>query len=239
MNAFISKIDSMVLLSDETRRVLATLTKHTQRMGPGERIIEAGDHSSTVNIVLSGWACRCKILRNGQRQITALLLPGDMCDPHGLLLREVDHTAHTLTTVTLAKAPGNIVRDLMASDPELAQVLWRQILEEIDIQREWTINLGQRTAVERIAHLCCEVSTRLEVVGLRNGHDCDMPITQSEIADITGLSAVHVNRSLQELRAAGLIELRNKRLTVLDKERLAELAMFDPGYLHRRVVVTR
>lgn len=234
INPFVRKIESLVALPAAQRQVLETLTERLHHVGPRDRIIDEGDEPRVVNIVMSGWAYRYKILPDGRRQIIALLLPGDMCDPYVFLLRTMDHAIGTLTPVTLAKVPGGIIRDLTASGPELAEALWRQMLEAVEIQREWTVSLGRRTAIERLAHLCCEVSTRLEAMGLTDGPDCDLPLTQSELADITGLSTVHVNRSLQELRATGLIELRNRRLTILDKEALMELAMFDPAYLHHR-----
>lgn len=235
INPFVRKIESLVSLPATQRHVLEHLTDRLHHVGPRDKIIDEGDEPRLVNIVMSGWAYRYKILPDGRRQIIALLLPGDMCDPYVFLLRTMDHAIGTLTPVTLAKVPGGIIRDLTASGPELAEAMWWQMLEAVEIQREWTISLGRRTAIERLAHLCCEISTRLRVLGLTNGPDCDMPLTQSELADVTGLSTVHVNRSLQELRAAGLIELRNKRLTILDWEGLMDLAMFDPAYLHRQL----
>ncbi len=233
MNPFIRKLESLVGLSDEERRVLLGLTDRVRHLGPHENIIDEGDEPEFVNIVLSGWACRYKILPDGRRQIIALLLPGDMCDPYVFLLPTMDHSLGTLTPVTLAKVPAQAIRDLTASGPELAEALWWHIMETVEIQREWTVSLGRRTAVERLAHLFCEISARLGARGLTNGPDCDLPMTQTDLADALGLSTVHVNRSLQELRGRRLIGLRAKRLTILDREALAELAMFDPAYLHR------
>ena len=235
MNPFVRKLESLTALSDEHRRTLEGLTDRVQHIGPRERIIDEGDEPHLVNIVLSGWACRYKVLPDGRRQIIALLLPGDMCDPYVFLMRTMDHALGTLTPVTLAKMPAQAVRDLTASGPELAEALWWQMLEAIEIQREWTISLGRRTAVERLAHLFCEVSARLGAIGLTNGHECDMPITQGDLADAMGMSTVHVNRSLQEMRADGLIELRGKRLSILNRPALIELGMFDPAYLQRRL----
>ena len=235
MNPFVRKLESLVALSDEHRRMLETLTDRVQHVRARERIIDEGDEPHLVNIVLSGWACRYKVLPDGRRQIIALLLPGDMCDPYVFLLRTMDHALGTLTPVTLAKVPAQAIRAVTASGPELAEALWLQVLEAIEIQREWTISLGRRTAVERLAHLFCEVSVRLGALGLTNEADFDMPITQSDLADAMGLSTVHVNRSLQELRASGLIELRSRRLTILNRPALMELGMFDPAYLQRRL----
>ena len=236
INPFVRKVESITRLSDGQRRALESLTEHVQHLGSRERIIDEGEEPHLVNIVLSGWGCRYKILPDGRRQIIALLLPGDMCDPYVFLLRTMDHALGTLTPVTLARAPAQAIRDLTASGPELAEAMWWQMLEAVEIQREWTVSLGRRTAVERLAHLFCELSTRLSALGLTNDADCDMPLTQNDLADAMGISTVHVNRSLQELRAAGLVELRRKRLTILNRTALMDLAMFDPAYLHRRFV---
>ena len=184
--------------------------------------------------VLSGWACRYKALLNGQRQITALLLPGDICDPYVFLLQSMGHSLGTLTPVTLARVPAQAIRDLSAGGADLGDALWWQMLQVVEIQREWTVSLGRRTALQRLAHLFCEVTTRLNAVGLSDGSECELPLTQADLADALGLSAVHINRSLQELRASRLIELRNKRLTIHDRQGLMDLAMFDPSYLHGR-----
>jgi CRP-like cAMP-binding protein len=234
LNPFVRKIESLAPLSNDHRGALEGLTDRVYHVGSRERIIEEGEAPHFVNIVLSGWACRYKVLPDGRRQIIALLLPGDMCDPYVFLMRTMDHALGALTPVTLAKVPAQAIRDLTANGPELAEALWWQMLEATEIQREWTISLGRRTAVERLAHLFCEVSVRLGAIGLTNGHECDMPITQGDLADAMGMSTVHVNRSLQEMRANGLIELRGKRLNILDRTRLTELAMFDPTYLQRR-----
>ena len=234
-NPFIHKLERLARVSAEERRALESITDRIQHLGSRETIIDEGDTPHFVNIVLSGWACRYKILPDGRRQIIAFLLPGDMCDPYVFLLRTMEHSLGTLTPVTLAKVPAQAIRDLTASGRELAEALWWQMLEAMEIQREWTVSLGRRTAIERLAHLFCEISIRLGSLGLTNGPDCDMPITQSDLADAMGLSTVHVNRSLHELRASGLVELRSRRLTILDRQGLMDLAMFDPAYLHRRL----
>ncbi|MGI4765364.1 MAG: Crp/Fnr family transcriptional regulator [Janthinobacterium lividum] len=203
-------------------------------MQPREHIIREGDVPHVVNVVLSGWVCRYKMLPNGQSQIVSLFLPGDMCDPYVFLLGAMEQSLVTLTPVTLAKVPAQTIRTMTASGPELAEALWWQMLIVAEIQREWTVSLGRRTAVQRLAHLFCEVFARLAVVGLSNGSECNFPLTQSHLADILGLSPVHINRCLQDLRTTSLVTLRGKRLTINDHEGLMDLATFDPAYLHRR-----
>ena len=233
-NPLVRRLESHAPLSAEHRRVIEELTAQVQHLGSRENIIREGDEPRVVTVVLSGWACRYKVLPDGRRQIVALFLPGDMCDPYVFLLDAMDQSLGTLTPVTLARLPARAIREMTASGPDLAEALWWHTLVDIEIQREWTVNLGRRNALERLAHLFCEISARLVHVGLSNGSDCEMPLTQTDLADATGLSTVHVNRSLQELRANHLIELRAKRLTILDHGGLMDLAMFDPAYLHGR-----
>ncbi len=233
-NPFVRKLDHHTPLSTEHRRDIEAMTAQVQHLRAHETIIRDGDEPHVVNVVLSGWVCRCKILPDGRRQIVSLFLPGDMCDPYVFLLGAMNQTLDTLTPVTLAAVPAESIRAMTASGADLAEALWWQILSSIEIQREWTTSLGRRTAVERLAHFFCEVSARLVSVGLSNGSDCEMPLTQTDLADISGLSTVHVNRSLQSLRASKLIELRGRRLIIHDHQGLVDVAMFDPTYLHRR-----
>ncbi len=233
-NPFVRRLESFTALSVEHRREIERLTAGDHQLHSHRDIIRSGDEPLVVHVVLSGWACRYKVLPDGRRQIVSLFLPGDMCDPYVFLLGAMDQTLGTLTPVTLARISAPAIRDMTASGPELAEALWWNMLVTVEIQREWTISLGRRTAVERLAHFFCEILARLAAVDLSNGSDCEMPLTQTDLADALGLSTVHVNRSVQELRATGLITLRNRRLTVNDLQGLTELAMFDPGYLHRR-----
>ena len=232
INPFVLKLDNYARLSPEHRLEIEALTAHPLQIPAHESIIQDGDNPHVVNVVLGGWACRYKILPDGRRQIIALFLPGDMCDPYVFLLGAMHQPLAAITPVSLAKVPPHAIRAMTASGPVLAEALWAQTMIAVEIQREWTVNLGRRTAQERLAHLFCEVSSRLVAVGLSNGSECDMPLTQGDLADVTGLSTVHVNRSMQFLRTSGFIELRSKRLTIHDHQGLMDFAMFDPAYLH-------
>ena len=233
-NPFVRKLECFAPLSADHRSMVEALTARAVTFDPRKHLVREGDDPLSVNVVMSGWACRSKMLPDGRRQIISLFLPGDMCDPYVFLLGAVGHAIGTLTPCSVAKVPAQSIRDVTASGPRLAEALWWQTLVALEVQREWTVSLGRRNALERLAHLFCEVVARLTAVGVCNGADCDWPLTQLDLADATGLSGVHVNRSIQELRASGLIELRARRLTVVDHVGLTDLAMFDPGYLHLR-----
>jgi CRP-like cAMP-binding protein len=144
----------------------------------------------------------------------------------------MDHSIGALTPVKYADIKRAPFEKLIADDRTLAEALWCETLLNVAIQREWAINLGRRSALERVAHLLCEIFDRLRPVGLVDGNCCSLPVTQTDLADATGLSVVHLNRTLQELRAAGLIVLRDRVLTIADLDLLKETALFSPSYLH-------
>jgi len=194
--------------------------------------IPEGQKPEHVRLIVSGWACRYKDLPDGRRQIVGFFLPGDLCDLNVYILKAMDHTIGAITRVTYALIDPDDIDKLVPERPRIAQALWWHELVKASIQREWLLNIGQRSAYERIAHLLTELFVRLRAVGLTNGNSCDFPITQSDIADATGLTSVHVNRTIQELRADKLIELSQRRLTIPDLDLLMQAGLFNSNYLH-------
>ncbi|MGX4806208.1 Crp/Fnr family transcriptional regulator [Bradyrhizobium guangdongense] len=201
------------------------------RAGPGEDLVVEGDPVDSVRVVLSGWLFRHKTLEDGRRQIVNIILPGETCDAYAYLLPAIDHSITTATPVAYAEIKRSRFEKLMASDRTLAEAFLCETALNNAIQREWTINLGRRAALEKVAHLFCEIYERLRPVGLVDGNSCGFPVTQMDLADATGLSVVHLNRTIQELRAAGLITLRDRMLTIPDLDALKSAALFSPGYL--------
>ncbi|MBY0294896.1 MAG: Crp/Fnr family transcriptional regulator [Methylobacterium sp.] len=229
----IRKLEQFTALSRDDKEALERAASVRQRrLGSREDIFREGDAPGRVNLILDGWACRYKMLEDGRRQIAAFLLPGDLCDLRMFILRQMDHSVGTLSPVTVAEIPKDAVIDLTDNYPRISRALWWTSLVEEAIQREWTTNLGQRDALERMAHLLCEVFLRLRAVGLTAGLSCELPVTQAELADATGLSTVHVNRTIQELRARGLVILRGKTLSIPDLDALQDVALFSANYLH-------
>lgn len=200
----------------------------------GQELVCEGDPADRIRMMLSGWAARYKSLEDGRRQIVNLVLPGETCDAQIYLLQRMDHSISALTSVVYAEIERERFEALIAADRMLGEAFWCGTLSDAAIQREWTMNLGRRDAFERVAHLLCEVIERLRPVGLLDGDSCAFPITQTDLADATGLSVVHVNRTLQELRSSGLIVLRERTLTVHDLDALKDAALFSPDYLHYR-----
>ncbi len=232
-NPFIAKLGWFSPLSREGHEVLRGLTSaRPRRLLPGEDIIGEGERPRAVNILVSGWACRCKQLTNGRRQIISLILPGDTCEHVVFVPDEMDHSIIALSPSSTIEMPQNVLDILAREHPHLALALKWEAFVGTAVQREWTVNLGQRTAVERMAHLFCELFVRLQMVGLAEGQGFAMPLTQGDLADALGLSTVHVNRTLQELRGRGLLNLRNRHLTILDFDVLSATANFNRAYLH-------
>ena len=187
---------------------------------------------TSLTLILEGWACRYKQLEDGRKQIISLLLPGDLCEPYGLLPRFTSHSLGALTPVVLAKVPPDVVRNAARISPRIEEALWRDMLVGIAENHERVVNLGRRSASERLGHLFCELHVRLGMVGLADETGYEMPLTQIDLGDLLGLSSVHVNRSLQGLRAMGLVSLRGRRLTIHDPEELRAASLFNAAYLH-------
>lgn len=231
-NRLARKLERYAKLSAQDRQALDRVAREkVRRLRPREDIIREGDRPTHLNLVLDGWACRYKVLEDGRRQIISFFLPGDLCDLNIFILREMDHSIGAITKVTYAEITRDAF-DRVAEHPRVVQSMWWDTLVTAAVQREWTVNLGQRSAIERVAHLLCELFIRLRTVGLTHETLCELPLTQAEIADATGITPVHVNRTLQELRAQGLIVLQGKELTILDLDRLKEVALFNDNYLH-------
>ena len=232
-NHLILKLQAFTRLSTEDRAALAGLGRSPVfETEPRRDLIREGDQPKAIKLILSGWACRYKALPDGRRQIVGFFVPGDLCDLNIYILKEMDHSISAITHVTYARLGPEEMDRITLARPRIAQALWWNELVNASIQREWLLNLGQRSARERIAHLLVELFVRLRAVGLTNGQSCDFPITQTDIAEATGLTSVHVNRTLQDLRREGLVELSQKRLTIPDLGKLMNAAMFNPNYLH-------
>ncbi|TDR85307.1 Crp/Fnr family transcriptional regulator [Enterovirga rhinocerotis] len=230
-NVLARKLEAFGPLPDDDRCLLDAAVSSPRLIGADEDIVREGDPTGDVHLVVEGFACRYKLLKNGDRQIVAFLVPGDICDMHVFILRAMDHSIATLSPARVVDIPRARILE-MTERPALARAFWWATLVDEAILREWLLNIGQREAEGRIAHLICELHARLKLVGLADGDRFALPITQAEIGDALGLSAIHVNRSLQSLRAQNLLTLRYRELVILDPDRLRTLGEFTPNYLH-------
>jgi CRP-like cAMP-binding protein len=198
--------------------------------------VMVAEHSypATSCLIVTGWAARAKLVEGGRRQITEFHLAGDFVDLHSFLIKQLDHEVITLTQCRVAVVPHEELRAITERLPHLTRLLWLGTLIDAAIHRSWLTAYGRMTAVQRIAHLLCELYVRLDVVGATEEGGFSLPLTQEEVGDACGLTSVHVNRMAQQMRGEGLLEWKRSRVTILDWERLKTLAMFDPTYLNLR-----
>ena len=229
----IAKLGRFVPLTDAERDALINVSSNARLHRRGTDLIAEGDKPDSVFLLLEGWAYRYKHLANGDRQIMAYLIPGDLCDIRIFLFEQMDHSIGLLSDAMVVKIPAVEILALMDQFPKIERALmWATLVDEATL-REWLLNVGQRDALQKLSHLICELCIRLRVVNLvENQETFVMPVTQSELADTTGMTTVHVNRSLQRLRQDGLIATRDGKMTILDFDRLADLAGFNEVYLH-------
>jgi CRP-like cAMP-binding protein len=227
------KMEQFTPFSDQDKRLLNDITNRNQRhVGAREDIIREGEYSADLHLVISGLACRYKILEDGSRQILAFLVPGDLCDAEIFILNEMDHSIGTLTPSLIASIPGETIRDLLLNRPSVALALWWGTMQDEGVLRARIVDHGRRDAYSRIAFLIYEMLLRLRAVGIMDDATFEFPVTQTDLADATGLTPVHVNRMLQRLREERLIATEGKQWKVLDPAGLRKAANFNPNYLH-------
>ncbi|MBP1804894.1 Crp/Fnr family transcriptional regulator [Rubellimicrobium aerolatum] len=232
-NPLIRRLDNYARLSAEDRAAVQRLcAEKVQRFAAKDDVIREGEEPRVIRLVVDGWACRYKHLEDGRRQVVGLFLPGDLCDLNVFVLREMDHFVGAITALTLAQITRDAFEEATLAHPRLLQSLWWDSLVTMAIQREWLLNLGSRTAFERITHLLCEIFLRLRAAGRARGQSCEFPLTQAIIADIAGLSTVHVSRTFQAIRDERLVEIRNRVMTIPDIDALMAASLFNPNYLH-------
>jgi CRP-like cAMP-binding protein len=221
-------------LSEEEQAALLDMPMQIETIRADQDIVREGDRPTRSCLILEGYAATYKVTPTGKRQIVAFHIAGDIPDLQSAQLEVLDTSLGTLTPARVAFVRHEVINEVCERHYRLARAFWRQTLIDAAIFREWVVNVGRREALNALAHVMCEFVLRMRVMGLAEDEECELPMTQAELGDALGISTVHVNRTLQELRAAGLIRLQGARLTVLDWERLKEVGEFDPTYLHLR-----
>lgn len=217
---------------DERNRLDALIAFKQRELSAQEDIIADGAHSDYCHVLLTGLACRYKILPDGERQIMAFLVPGDLCDAEIFILKKMDHAVGTLAPSTTAMIHSSEMKKLLREESPLSEALWWGTMTDLGVLRERIVDQGRRDASERLAHLLYEMLVRYRVSGAALGSSMDFPITQADLADATGMTPSHVNRVLQRFREDGLIELRSRTLTITNPHRLKSLGQFNATYLH-------
>ena len=231
VDLLIRALERRDILSDRERDALARAIAEVRIYAPGDTLIRAGVSAEYSTLLLDGLLARVFYMSEGKRQIVAMHLPGDFVDLHSLLLKRLDHDVVALSEVRVALVPHTVLRTLTETEPHLARMLWLLTVIDAAIHREWIGRLGHSAAV-RIAHLLCELHARFAVVGLATPEGFAIDLTQADLGDMTGLTPVHINRTLRKLREANLAVMRDGYAAIPDLRHLQEFADFDPTYLY-------
>jgi CRP-like cAMP-binding protein len=234
-NRFIDKLHGFCPLEVGDIAALSVATNHAQKVPARRDLIREGDRPGPVFVILEGWACRYKILPNGTRQIVAYLMPGDACDMHVGLLAEMDHSIQTITPAVIATIDRMTMDELLDRHPHFAKAMYIAQLVDEGTLRAWITSMGRRSSLERVAHLMCELYLRARNIGLTTEPRFSLPLSQVLLADSLGMTPVHLNRVLKDLRQSGAMALTRGSLTIVDPEKLVRVAGFDESYLHRRL----
>lgn len=232
LSPMVRKLAAWAALSPEDERAILELPYTVRSFSPGGYIVRDGDKPQNSCVLLSGFAYRHKIVGDGGRQILSIHMKGDLVDLHNSLLHTADHNVQALSQVELACIPHEAVKELAFARPTVGVAMWYDTLVDASIHREWIANVGRRDGRTRTAHLLCEFGVRLETAGLGSTREYDIPMTQEQLSDCTGLTPVHMSRSLKALESEGLVRRTKRAVSIDDWGRLAEAGDFRPDYLH-------
>lgn len=235
--SLIERWEKHVPLTDADRQAILALPHRRREMGRDQYLVREGEQPQTCCLILDGFAYRHKVTGEGARQIISIHLRGEFVDLQNTLLGTADHNVQTLTRAEIGLVPQPALQDLMARHPNVGRAMWIDTLIDSSIFREWVVNVGRRDAQARVAHLLCELMMRMKAAGLTEELGYELPLTQAQLADATGLTSVHVNRVLKALREAGLISLDVRSLRILDLKRLEAVGDFNETYLHHELRV--
>ena len=232
IDLLVLKLSARDIVPSPEQQALRDAAGDAEFFSPGQEIAKEGERQTVSRLLVDGIVARVKLLDDGRRQLTELHIPGDFVDLHSFLLKRLDHDVVALTQTRLITYRHDELRKLTEGWPHLTRLLWLNTTLDGAGHREWIVSAGRRTAAEHVGHLFCELMLRFEVVGLGDRRRCPLPLTQQHLADACGLTSVHVNRVLQDLRHEGLLEWRGGELTVPDFDRLVRASRFDPAFLN-------
>lgn len=232
IEAHLLKLRARDDISAEEEQAIRDAVDPPKDIASDRTFIRAGEELTASTLLIEGMACRYKDLRNGQRQISELHVAGDFVDLHSFTLKKLDHNIMALTPCRIATVPHERLKRITELHPHLTRVYWFSTTLDAAIHREWQLSLGRRPAIAKAAHLFCELFVRLGIVGLTEGDSYALPLTQTDLAECLGLTSVHINRTLKELREQGLVEFRNGRVAIADHEGLKQVAEFNTDYLY-------
>lgn len=232
---FINKLDALAPLDEVAVEAVVGAMGDTERFEARYDLMREGDRPGPLLIVLEGWACRYKILPTGARQILAFILPGDCCDLHLDFFAEMDHCIQTITPCVVAKIQRQTVEIIFDEYPAVLKAMYMSQLIDEAALRAWITSLGRRSSIERAAHLMCELYVRARNIGVGSDQGLELPLSQVVLADALGMTPVHINRVLKQLRLAGAISIARGSMVITDSQILVQIAGFDENYLSRRL----
>jgi CRP-like cAMP-binding protein len=230
--AVLRKFATHSRLDAADREAILALPHTVRTLDPAAYLVREGEPPQFCCIIVTGFAYRHKITGGGARQIMSIHMPGEFVDLQNSFLDVSDHNVQALTRAEVAFVSRSAIQEVVAAFPNVARAMWTETLIDASIFREWTMNVGRRDSLTRISHLLCEFAIRLEAAGLAEAYSYELPMTQEQLADATGLTPVHVNRVLRQLDQAGLILRRKRAITIPDWSRLREAGDFSARYLH-------
>ena len=218
-------------MTDHEKSLLESLVEEVRETQGQTQIVARGDFCDHSTMLIEGFMLR-EINENGDRSIVGLQVPGDFVDLHGFALKRLDHDLCAFGRTKIGIVPHEKLRAVLENEPHLARLFWFATLLDASIHREWISKLVKLRAVGRVAYVITELWYRLRMVGLGNSKGFNTPFTQIHLADMCGLSEIHMNRSVRDLREGGVVDFRRGRITILDADRLKEMARFDPAFLY-------
>lgn len=219
------------VVSEAEKAQLRLVLNREREVQPDEDIVQQGSRPQVSTVLAGGFAARYKLTAEGTRQITALHVPGDFVDLHAFLLKTMDHGIVALSPCRIVTVEHSDLVTLAQTAPHLTRLFWLKTVIDGAVHREWIVAMGRRSKRAHLAHLICELFVRLRAVDLTQENGFHFPLSQGEMADVLGLSLVHMNRTIQGLRRDGLISWTNQTIEILDWDALSAIADFDPTYL--------
>jgi CRP-like cAMP-binding protein len=232
LGRLIRKLERLAPLDESSRRALVELPIRLEEVPSGRTLVREGDVPEECCVLVAGYACRHKVTREGARQIVSFHMAGDILDLQHLKLSRADHSVETITAAEIAWISMLAMSRLLREQPAVADAFWRDALIDASIFREWVLNVGRRDARSRVAHMLCEFAARRQAAGLGAPEEFDLPITQDKVADATGMTSVHVNRTLRVLREEGALIADGPKVRIADWDLLQRIGGFDQAYLH-------
>jgi CRP-like cAMP-binding protein len=231
LSLFLQRILLRSTLTPEEQRAILGLGGETRRCVAHSDIVRPGEIVDTACLVARGLLARYDQMLDGQRQVTSFYIPGDMCDLHSVVVPKASWSITAISPATVRLVPHSELRDVCTRYPAVAMAFWRDGTVDASVFAKWVGNLGRKNAKARIAHIMCEMGTRIEAAGLGTRTYFELHTTQEQLADAAGLTSVHVNRTLQDLRRDGLLKFERGRVEVPEWDQLTAVAEFDPAYL--------